>query len=225
MDTHSVDEFWRIQGASGAWNQVLHLGRRKEFKSGEAIIHAGERVDSLCYLQSGEVSMRRTSCDGGEKILFHVGANTVFCETPVFIDQPIRSAFVCHEDAVVYFFTKDVVDRMLAEYPEIAKDIIRTLSEKLSVLSNQSASLGLDSLCQRIVKFILLRYNSLSLPENEVVTFGSLRIKDVASILGVHRVTLYKAFKELEKMRLIRMIDKKSLRVLDVEALIRIAYE
>ena len=225
MMTHNVDEFWRVHVDSNAWEQVLHLGRKKEFKHGEVIINAGELVQELCYLQSGIVRMKRTSWDGAEKIIMHIEQNSLFSEAPFFINRPIRSYFTCYQDATVYFFSRQTVENMLPQYPEIAKDIIRTLSEKLSVLSNQSASLGLDSLDQRIIKFILLRYNSMPLHANEVISLGSLRMKDIASILGAHRATLYKSLKELEKADLIKMLPKNKVQILDVEGLAALVYE
>lgn len=225
MTCHNVDEFWRIQVKSDAWEQVLHLGQKKEFKHGEVIINAGELVEELCYLHSGVVCMKRTSWDGAEKIIMYVEENSLFSEAPFFIRRPIRSFFTCHRDATVYFFPKQTVEEMLHKYPDIARDIIETLSEKLSVLSNQSASLGLDTLDQRIVKFILLRYNSMPLNENEIVSLGSLRMKDIASILGVHRATLYKSLKELEKAKLIKMLPKNKVQIIDIDGLAALAYE
>lgn len=225
MLIQKIDEFWRIKGETATWKNVLHLGQKQKFEQGETIINAGELVTNLCYLHSGAVCMKRTSWDGGEKIIMHIEQETLFCEVPFFTSRPIRSSFVCHSDATVYFFSKKTVDTMLAEYPEIAKDIINILSEKVSLLSNQSASLGLDSLEKRIVKYILLQYNSAPLQANETISLGSLKMKDIASLLGVHRVTLYKAFKDLEKMNLIEMHSNNSLRILDADALSAIAYE
>jgi CRP-like cAMP-binding protein len=225
MHTQQVDEFWRIKVDSDVWKQVLHLGQRKEFRHGDIIIDAGELVNRLYYLESGVVSMKRASRGGAEKIIMHIEENTLFGEVPFFMHQPILSFFICHQDAVVYSFSREAVDGMLARHPEIAKDIIRTLAEKVSALSNQSATLGLDSLYQRIVKFILLRYNSMPLEDNEIISLGSLRMRDIASILGVHRATLYKALKELEHMNLIRMLDRNRIHVLNVDELAAIAYE
>ncbi|MCG8531215.1 MAG: Crp/Fnr family transcriptional regulator [Desulfovibrionales bacterium] len=225
MVTFDVDEFWRIHSDSTVWEKVLHLGQRKEFKSGDIIVNAGELVTGLYYLASGIVNMKRTSWDGAEKIIMYVEQNSLFSETPFFIKRPIRSSFTCYDDAVVYFFPHETVDEMIVVYPEIAKDIIRALSEKLSVVSNQSASLGLDTIDQRIIKFILLRYNSMSLRENEVISLGALRMKDIASILGVHRATLYKSLKELERNGLIELLSKNKLKLLDVEKLSTLAYE
>lgn len=225
MHTQKVDEFWRVKVDSDAWKHVLHLGQKKEFRQGEIIINAGELVNKLYYLESGVVCMKRASWDGAEKTIMHIEQNALFSEVPFFINEPIRSFFACHQDAVVYCFSREAVDDMLTAHPEIAKDIIRTLSEKLSVLSNQSASLGLDSLYQRIVKFILLRYNAMPFEDNEIISLGSLRMQDIASILGVHRATLYKAFKELENMKLIKMLDRNRVHVLDIDGLAAIAYE
>lgn len=223
MPKHPVDEFWCINVDSKAWAQVLHLGVRQTFRRGDAIVDAGEHVTQLRYLQSGVVCMKRTAMDGNEKILMHVEANSLFCEVPFFLGDEMHSAFTCHQDAVVYCFPRDVVDAILERHPAIAKDIIHTLSVKVSVLSNQLASLGLDTLEQRIAKFILLRYNASSLADDGMISFGTLRLKDVASILGVHRATLYRAFRAMERMQLIRLLNENRLQVLDVEALVSMA--
>jgi CRP-like cAMP-binding protein len=224
MSAPHVNEFWRIKVNSDAWNKVLGLGVRQEFKQGEHIVFAGELVTELRYLQSGTVSMKRTSSGGNEKIIMHVEENSLFCEVPFFTKEPIDSSFVCHKEAVVYSFCKETVDIMLETHPYIAKDIIHTLSQKVNVLSNQLASLGLDTLMQRIVKFVLLRYNAMELPSNDIVSLGSLRMKDIASILGVHRATLYKSLKSLERVGIIKILRDNKLQILNMEALAAIAY-
>lgn len=223
MQRHLVDEFWCINVDSTAWSKVLHRGTRREFKKGEQIVSAGELVTQLRYLESGSVCMKRTTLDGNEKILMHIERSSLFCEVPFFTGDEIHSSFNCHRDAVVYCFSKEVVDDILEMYPCIAKDIIRTLSMKVIVLSNQIASLGLDTLEQRIAKFILLRYNLMNLADADLMTLGTLRMKDVASILGVHRATLYRALKTMEKMRLIKLLNENRLQVLNIEALAALA--
>ncbi len=224
MPVQQIDEFWRIKVDSDAWDKVLHLGMQQKFKQGERVVYPGERVTQLRYLHSGAMRMKRTSLDGNEKIIMHVERNSLFSEVPFFTGEHISSYFTCHKDAVVYSFSRDTVDDMLVTHPDIAKDIIRTLSLKVSVLCNQLASLGLDTLEQRIVKFILLRYNAAPLSSNEIISLGSLRMKDIASILGVHRATLYKALKSLEKLGLIKMLSENRLQILNIDALAAIAY-
>ncbi len=219
-----IDEFWRIKINSNTWNKVLKLGIRQEFKHGDSIICAGELVTTLRYLQSGVVCMKRTSFDGNEKIIMQIESNSLFGEVPFFTKEPISSSFTCYDDAVVYSFPKDTVEKMMETHPCIAKDVIYRLSQKVSVLSNQLASLGLDTLEQRIVKFLFLRYNSMDLSSNETISFGPMRMKDIASILGVHRITLYKALKTLEKAGFIKMLGEHKLQLLNIDALAAIAY-
>lgn len=74
------------------------------------------------------------------------------------------------------------------------------------------------------MKFVLLRYNAMELPSNDIVSLGSLRMKDIASILGVHRATLYKSLKSLERVGIIKILRDNKLQILNMEALAAIAY-
>ncbi len=214
-----LDEFWRITSDGQAWSKLLHLAQSKKFSKGDVIFFEGENVEQLCYLQKGAVRVVRISPGGAEKIILHLEENTLFGEAPFFTEQPLLSSFICQEDAVVWFFSKSsVYDELLPNHPTIAKDIIKTLAEKLHVLSNQSASLGLDSLNSRICKFIVLRYQE-NPHENGMVDLGSIRMQDLANILGVHRITLYRAMKEIEKSGIIELVDKKKIRILDMNRL------
>ncbi|WP_415717943.1 Crp/Fnr family transcriptional regulator [Maridesulfovibrio sp.] len=217
-----IDEFWRIKVNSDAWNKVLHLGVRQEFKQGETIVHAGEKVTELRYIESGTVCLKRTSMEGNEKIIMCVDKNSLFSEVAFFTGEEMHSTFCCQKDAVIYAFSKDTVDDMLDRHPYIAKDILRTLSLKVSVLSNQLASLGLDRMEQRVAKFILLRYSSEPLA-SKIISLGCLKMKDIASILGVHRASLYKTLKTMEKAGLIELLGENRMLIHDIEGLTELA--
>lgn len=224
MLSSHLDEFWKIQVDGSEWRKLFHLGSKKTFAKGDVIFFEGEKVEQLCYLEKGAVRVIRISPDGVEKILMHVAENTLFGEAPFFTEQPLRSSFICQKDAVVWSFSKECVySELLPNHLEITKDIIKTLSAKLSALSNQSATLGLDNLYSKICKFIHLRYLE-SGAEDPVVDLGSIKMQDIASILGVHRITLYKAFRELEKKGVIGQLGKKHLKIINFERLTTLSH-
>jgi CRP-like cAMP-binding protein len=219
MLSSHLNEFWRIKVDAPEWKKLLHLAYQKKYAKGDVIFFEGQKVEQLCYLEKGAVRIIRISPDGVEKILMHVAENTLFGEAPFFTEQPLLSSFICQSDAVVWFFSKECVhNELLPNHPEITKDIIKTLAAKLSALSNQSATLGLDSLYSKICKFIHLRYLENG-AQDPIVDLGSIKMKDIASILGVHRITLYKAFKELENKGIIEQLNTKQLKILDFERL------
>lgn len=224
MPSSHLDEFWRVKADAPEWKKLFHLAYQKKYAKGDVVFFEGERVEQLCYLQKGAVRVIRISPDGVEKILLHVDENTLFGEAPFFTEQPLLSSFVCQSESLVWFFPKDVVyNELLPNHFEITKDIIKTLSAKLSALSNQSATLGLGSLHSKICKFVHLRYLEDG-AQNPVVDLGSIKMQDVASILGVHRITIYKAFKELEKQGIIQQLGKGQLKILDFERLTTLSH-
>src|SRR6218665_3362826 len=195
-----MEDFWRIRATDTAWKGVLHLASPRRYSRGEVIIRAGEMVDSLFYLESGEVRMIRTSMEGSEKILMYIEEGTLFGETPFFTGQPILSTFVCSRPAVIWRFSRhSVYADLLPNHPEIVSSLLHTFAAKVSTLSNQSASLGMQNVAERLCTFLYVTSGESISGAHGAELKLSMKMRDIANLLGVHRTTLYKAIRDLEK--------------------------
>jgi CRP-like cAMP-binding protein len=103
--------------------------------------------------------------------------------------------------------------------------MFRSLASKVRVLCNQSASLCLDDLASRICKFLHLRLDNQGIREKVPYVCPGLNQQDLANLLGVHRVTLNKALRELEKARIISPYSRDEVYILDMKRFRNVAVQ
>lgn len=198
------------------WREVLHLGVRRKFSKGAQISHAERH---LFFLEKGKVRLTHHSHEGQEKILWYIKAGCIFGETPFFDPQLGlgESVHVCAEKSEIVAFSQECVHGEIARTrPDLILNLLPSLARKVRLLSNHASSLYVDDVLIRICKFLGQRIVPGSDP---------LRVKpgmsrhEMASLLGVHRITLYKVLKQQEESGLFGpgLEDQQSFTVLDTE--------
>ncbi|WP_051307081.1 Crp/Fnr family transcriptional regulator [Desulfomicrobium escambiense] len=209
-------EFSRIPSVAECWRKVLSQGRRMKFAKGTHVSPHGSDAGSLYYLERGEIWLLRTTMDGREKIIWAIGPDSLFGETPFFDELPARSAMVAAEDCTVYAFARQcVLSQILPAHPDLMLALFRSLALKVRVLSNQAVSLSLDDLPSRICKYLHLRQPADAPAKGPLVVSPGLNQQDLANLLGVHRVTLNKSLRELEKSGVLGPYSRNEVYVLD----------
>ncbi|NCC76464.1 MAG: Crp/Fnr family transcriptional regulator [Clostridia bacterium] len=209
-------EFSRIPPEAQCWRTVLSQGRRMKFLKGARISPQATNGSSLFFLDSGEIWLTRSTLDGREKIIWRIGSDSLFGETPFFDELPARSAMVAAMNSTVYAFTrKCVLEEILPRHPDLMAALFRTLAIKVRVLINQAVSLSLDELPLRICKYLQLRQEVVTYKDGPLVVRPGLNQQELANLLGVHRVTLNKALRELEKAGILGPYSRDEIYILD----------
>ena len=216
-------EFTRIPPKAVAWRTVLSLGRREDIlKGGSPRIRNGE---ALYFLEKGEVRLIRTALDGREKIIWAVGAGSLFGETPFFDDLPAASTVVATENSTLYAFSRQcVLEQILPNHPDLMRALFRSLASKVRVLCNQSVTLSLDDLASRICKYLHLRFREQGEPSSLRINPG-LNQQELASLLGVHRVTLNKALRKLEKAHILGPYARDEAYIIDMDRFHKLVFD
>ncbi|HCU67665.1 MAG TPA: Crp/Fnr family transcriptional regulator [Desulfomicrobium sp.] len=209
-------EFSRIPSVAECWRRVLSQGRRMKFAKGTHISSYGADAGTLYYLERGEIWLTRSTMDGREKIIWAIGPDSLFGETPFFDELPARSAMVAAVDCTVYAFARQcVLSQILPAHPDLMLALFKSLALKVRVLSNQAVSLSLDDLPSRICKYLHLRQKDDISEKAPLVVSPGLNQQDLANLLGVHRVTLNKSLRELEKSGVLGPYSRDEVYILD----------
>lgn len=219
-------EFMKIRPEAEAWRQVLHLGCRLHFPKGAEILYQGESGRALYLLERGEVRMVRISLEGKEKILWSGGPGAMFGETPFFDETPQKSSFMAAADCVAHAFPRRVVmEQILPRRPDLVLALFRSLASKTRVLANQSVCLSMEGLPSRICKYLRLRM-APDAPEGSAPRIRpGLNQQELANLLGVHRVTLNKALRDLEKDLVLGPYSRDEVYVLDLARFHDLAFQ
>ena len=184
--------FKEMRDMNSAWRSVLHLGKKIIWPKGHRVPFG----QALFFLEHGKVRLTHQSLEGLEKILWYIHEGCVFGETPFFDPIPAESFFSCVVDCVIYAFSQEDLNNICKERPDLLVNLLCSMSRKLRVLSNQASSLYLDSVLVRTCKFMAQRI----IPGSDPLTVDlGISKQEMASLLGVHRISLYKVIREQER--------------------------
>lgn len=202
--------FLELKDTSPSWRLVRQLGTRILYCKGTRIQHNQE----LLFLEKGQVRLTHYTIDGMEKTLWYINEGCIFGETPLFDPMPPgRGVHICTKDCIVYVFTKEVVEHeMLTSHPELLHDLLRSLARKVRILSNHASSLYVDDVLIRACKFLGERVLAGS---PRLTVRPGLSLQELANLLGVHRVTLYKVFRQQEEDGLWGHYNRKAIQILN----------
>ncbi len=183
--------FQDLSDLNAPWRDVLSLGRRQAYKKGQQVTMG----PYLYFLDSGKIRLSHISLQGLEKILWYLHPGSIFGETPFFDRVPSAGYFHCSSDCTVYNFTHQAVEKLAGERPDLMLDLCRSMARKMRALSDQASSLFLDSLRVRTVRF--LAQHVVQGTDPMLVDLGITK-QELAALLGVHRISLYKILKDYE---------------------------
>jgi predicted acylesterase/phospholipase RssA/CRP-like cAMP-binding protein len=113
--------------AISAKMQFVHL------EHGQIVFAEGTVGDAMYLIESGQVKVSISTGDGKrEKIINHLGPGNFFGEMALILDQRRSATVSVTIDVDLWVLHKSDLDELLAENPEIALQITRELSRRLS---------------------------------------------------------------------------------------------
>lgn len=189
--------------------------------------HVLEGSKDVYLLIKGRIRLKVTSPDGMEKILWDLCDNTVFNETPVLAPlsgvhyrRPGYSfTHVCVCDCLVgRILLEDVLEQGRRD-PELLVNLCGSFALKLSLLAHKAASEHLDTPRMRVFRFLAARIIPGTVPPS---IRKDLSMQDIASLIGLHRVSLYKELNWARKQKILSFERNDSvIRILDMERFCR----
>lgn len=175
--------------------------------SKDTILHNCDKSGKIGIILNGEALIK--SNDDGviirqlhEKDLF--GAASLF-------NKPIYSTYVISKtNCEVLFLDKSLVKKCIELNPKIAINYIEFLSLKINFLNNKISSYTAKSAESKL-------YNYLSqLPRDNGTVMLPVDISNLAKMLGLSRITLYRSLEKLENQDLISRINNKLIIIKEV---------
>lgn len=122
---------------------VVMMGETLSYRAGERLFEAGEEGDSAFVILSGEVDVILKATDD-EVIVASLHKGEIFGEIAALTGQPRTSAIAAREDLSVLRLDKQTILNLMREFPDIALELIRVLSDRLKETSNLLAQAQSD---------------------------------------------------------------------------------
>ena len=187
------------------------------------IFNEGREAQGFYLLTSGYVKLVKSSPDGKEYILRLVGPGETFAEAAVFGDAPYPASAMTLEDCQTLFFPKAPFLRHLAASPNLARNMLATLSRLNLHLTRQLEDLSLKEVSARLARYILERCQEAHGKIEAGLAFELPTTKThLASYLGTIGETLSRTLSRFKGEGVIE-VDKAWITILDPGILKKLA--
>jgi len=187
----------------------------KAAAKGEIIVFEGEPAEALYFVVSGAVKVFKTSADGKEQILYLRRPGESFNDVSIFYNGSNLASAEAMGPVVFYGIGKNDLEAILRDYPQVALNVIRVLSQMVGHLVSLVEDLSFRHVTSRVAK-ILLEYT-----EDKNGQKQRLTQQEMAAMAGTAREMVGRSLKALEEEGTVRLernhiviTDKKALKEL-----------
>lgn len=195
----------------------------KTFPRQATVFGEGREAQGFYILINGQVKLVKSSPEGKEYIIRLVGPGETFAEAAVFGEIPYPASAIALEDCQTLFFPKVPFLKYLAASPNLARNMLATLSRLMFHLTKQLEDLSLKEVSARLARYILERCQTThgkiapgldcELPTTKT---------QLASYLGTISETLSRTLSRFKTLGIIE-VDKGKITVIDPMALQKMA--
>ena len=186
-------------------NSLKKLGQLKRFQKGEMLFSAQDEANGFYYVESGEIRVYKMDELGKEAEVVRLGPGGFLGEAIVFVSSffPVFAQAVTNAD--VLFFAKKKINLEMAKDPGLAMYFVDLLARKCVVLSNRIESLGLRTVRQRLIRYLLSECSE----ERRCLVELKVKKGELAKILGTISETLSRNLKQMQEEGLIEVEGNK----------------
>jgi len=177
-------------------NDVLtEHGTIRSYPANSILINEGDDTDSLYVVMEGEVKAYASDENGKEVILNMLGPGEYFGELALVDSEPRSASVKTMEPTKVMVIGKHDFKKALAENPDMAYNMIQSLSRQVRELTNNVKSLALMDVYGRVAHTLLDLATELE--DGKMVIEQKLTHQDIADMVGASREMVSRILKDL----------------------------
>ena len=189
---------------------IEKIGILRSYAKGELLFSAEDKATGLYYVQSGEIRVYKMDDQGHEVEVVRLGPGDYLGEAIVFVSNVFPVFAQAVNDSKVIFISKTSLFQNIEREPGMANFFISLLARKCVILNKRIEVLGLTTVRQRLIQYLLSQCGS----ENKCVIELKIKKFELARILGTISETLSRNLKQLQEEGLIR-VSKSRIQVVD----------
>lgn len=186
---------------------------RQKCDAGQVLFLEGEQEVALYIVQQGWLKAVKISSDGREQVLHFIGPGEVFNAIGVFVESSNPATVIALEPAVVWVIQKEIMLKLLDDYPELARTVIRRLAGRVQQLIGMVEDLSLRTIEARLARYLIEQSTDEQLQRPRWATQA-----EMANRLGTVPDVLNRALRSLAKENLIR-VERHQIQILDYSGL------
>ncbi|MFD1706273.1 Crp/Fnr family transcriptional regulator [Siminovitchia sediminis] len=190
------------------WTDYLQYGKRIFYKKNTVVFQQGDLRNGFYYILKGIIKITSNDPGKGKRILDIAGPGYLIGDTDC---KPYFSSAVCHNDSVLYYYSKQDYERLLDEHPETSSIFFRSLIQKQRLLLSNLNVTSADT--EHQMAHSLLHLSNIY-KGREI----DLTQQEVSQYVGLTRYTVYNIVKKWSAEGIITVQNRK-IAILDVEKL------
>lgn len=193
---------------------------RKEFGKREALFHQGDPGEEFMILTDGSVKVELMNSEGKELTLTILTPYQFLGELALLDDVPRSATVVSMEQSVLLSINKRDFARLLESFPRMSIPMLRQLTRRVRVLTDDIASMAFLDSYSRVTRKILNLGEEMGkeTPEGHIFIDRPLTHQQLANLVGTTRETVTKILNEMKDNGLLD-IRKHRITILDREEL------
>jgi CRP-like cAMP-binding protein len=192
-------ELWLFEDLNEAENRCcLEFGTSRMFQPGQTVFHQGDPADALFIIKAGRIKLSKVLADGKEIILDFRTAGDMIGENMIAEDCNYPVTAWSMEDTMTCGFTKSNFETLVRENPQIGIRVIKNMGKRIAFLTSRLESMSMGSVSDRLYRVLsnIAFEHGVEGNEGYHVSFP-LTHEELSFLVGVHRVTITRAMKEL----------------------------
>ena len=199
---------------------IAEITQIHTFQKGDLIFQQGTAATGLFVVKTGRVKAFKLSAQGKEQILHLFGEGDHFAEVPALDGKDFPASAEALQLSEVIFLPRIAFLELLHQYPDIAINMLISLSQHARHLSQLVEDLSFKEVPQRLATYLL---NLSDCTDNLCTIDLDLSKGQLAATLGTIPATLSRAFYRLSHEGLIA-IDGSQIELLDRDLLQKMSH-
>jgi len=193
--------------SDAALKETISRGQIVQFADRQVLFEENTHIGGMYIVLSGVVKMTRVTQEGREIVIHLVRHGKFVGEGSVFL-RGGTIALCGHAVGKVkaLFLPSSAILHLLAAYPEVAVQMLTSLSKRLRMFSHKIVSEGQYNAMQRVASYLLHRCRIQK--NNEMVWLDTSR-EVLANLLGLARETLSRQLGALAEAGAIRVQGRR----------------
>jgi len=182
----------------------------KQFRKKQNIFTEGTYPAGIYFIKKGKVKKYKSLNGGKEQILYVCSEGELLGYAAFLSEEMYPDSATSLTDATIGFVSKDKLLKLLDQYDELSKMLMKNLSHEFGVLVNFIATFTQKTVRQRVALTLLILQEKFSdsINENNEIQIVLTRA-DFANIVGTAVATLVRLLHDFKEENLIRTQGRK----------------
>ncbi len=185
-----------------------NLGKPVSFAKGEIVAQAGRHPTHCYYVLEGRMMAFEYTTTTGERYYNFNEAGSLVMEANILLERDTPVSFVAITDVKARAISREELLRALKEDDALALEIMPSLSYKFMAAMDQVREATQCNVAWKVCNLLLTFAERYGVPyDGKTLIKEKISQQMMANLLGVNRITMVRAIKELREMGLIEQVN------------------